>query len=107
MKRFKRIVSWVALICLVRILTGTVYANTNIQDQIGVKWWTMNQAHDGAEICRRLGGDNSAALAYFGERWTTANNERKELDAAAKESLGTWTIMRYLERSETFLCLCF
>ena len=95
MKRFKRIVSWVALICLVCILTGTVYANTNIQDQIGVKWWTMNQAHDGAEICRRLGGDNSAALAYFGERWTTANNERKELEAQAKESLGTWTITAY------------
>lgn len=83
MKRFKKIVSWVALICLVCVLTGTVYANTNIQDQIGVKWWTMNQAHDGAEICRRLGGDNAAALAYFGERWTTANNERKELEARA------------------------
>ena len=95
MKRLKKIVSWAVLICLVCVLSGTVYANTNIHDQIGVKWWTMNQAHDGAEICRRLGGDNAAALAYFGERWTTANNERKELEAQSKESLGTWTITAY------------
>ena len=95
MKRFKKIVSWAVLICLVCVLSGTVYANTNIHDQIGVKWWTMNQAHDGAEICRRLGGDNAAALAYFGERWTTANNERKELEAQAKESLGTFKITHY------------
>ena len=102
MKRFKKIVSWAVLICLVCVLTGTVYANTNIQDQIGVKWWTMNQAHDGAEICRRLGGDNSAALAYFGERWTTANNERKELEAQATptptqrlEYLGNYQLTAY------------
>ena len=95
MKRLKKIVSWAVLICLVCVLSGTVYANTNIHDQIGVKWWTMNQAHDGAEICRRLGGDNAAALAYVGERWTTANNERKELEAQSKESLGTWTITAY------------
>lgn len=95
MKRFKKLISWAVLICLVCVLTGTVYANTNIHDQIGVKWWTMNQAHEGAEICRRLGGDNSAALAYFGERWTTANNERKELEASQRVSLGNFKITHY------------
>ena len=95
MKRFKKLISWAVLICLVCVLSGTVYANANVNGQIGVKWWTMNQAHEGAEICRRLGGDNAAALVYFGERWTTANNERKELEAAAKEDLGTWTITAY------------
>ena len=95
MKRFKKLISWAVLICLVCVLTGTVYANVNVNEQIGVKWWTMNQAHEGAEICRRLGGDNSAALAYFGERWTTANNERKELEASQRVSLGTFKITHY------------
>ena len=87
------------LVALSLTLGSVVTARASISEDIGVRWWQMNQAHEGAEIARRLGGDNAAALAYFGERWTTANNERKELEAQLpKEQLidqGTWTITAY------------
>lgn len=95
MKRLTKPLAVIILVVLGVILGGIVTAKAAISDDIGVKWWRMNKAHEGAEIARALGGDNSAALAYFGERWTTANNERKELEAAAKEDLGTWTITAY------------
>ena len=95
MKRFKKVISWAVLICLVCVLTGTVYANVNVNEQIGVKWWRMNQAHEGAEIARRLGGDNEAVLSYFGQQWTQANNERKELEAQRQVNLGTFRISHY------------
>ena len=95
MKRLAKPLAVIIIVVLGVILGGIVTAKAAISDDIGVKWWRMNKAHEGAEIARALGGDNSAALAYFGERWTTANNERKELEAQAKESLGTWTITAY------------
>ena len=91
----KRIVQLIILGLAIGGLLGTITARANISDDIGVKWWRMNQAHEGAEIARRLGGDNAAALAYFGAQWTIANNERKELEAQQKEYQGVWTITAY------------
>ena len=91
----KRIVQLIILGLAIGGLLGTITARASISDDIGVKWWKMNQAHEGAEIARRLGGDNAAALAYFGAQWTIANNERKELEAQQKEYQGVWTITAY------------
>ena len=91
----KRIVQLIILALAIGGLLGTITARASISDDIGVKWWRMNQAHEGAEIARRLGGDNAAALAYFGAQWTIANNERKELEAQQKEYQGVWTITAY------------
>ena len=98
----KRIVQLIILGLAIGGLLGTITARASISDDIGVKWWRMNQAHEGAEIARRLGGDNAAALAYFGERWTTANNERKELEAQTTptptqrlEYLGNYQLTAY------------
>ena len=91
----KRILQLIILGLAIGGLLGTITARASISDDIGVKWWRMNQAHEGAEIARRLGGDNAAALAYFGEQWTIANNERKELEAQQKEYQGVWTITAY------------
>lgn len=95
MKRFKKAIVLILLCCLSVSLGGAICARAAISDDVGVRWWRMNKAHEGAEICRRLGGDNSAALAYFGERWTTANNERKELEASQRVSLGNFKITHY------------
>lgn len=83
------------LIALSIMLGGVMTARASIDEDIGVRWWRMNQAHEGAEIARRLGGDNAIALAYFGQQWTQANNERKELEAQQKEYQGVWTITAY------------
>lgn len=90
------------LVVLSITLGCIVTATASISDDIGVCWWTKNQAHEGAEICRRLGGDNAAALAYFGERWTTANNKQKELEAQVTpeptqkmEYLGNYQLTAY------------
>ena len=91
----KRLLQLIILALAIGGLLGTITARANISDDIGVKWWKMNQAHEGAEIARRLGGDNAAALAYFGAQWTQANNERKELEAQQKEYQGVWTITAY------------
>ena len=45
----------------------------------GECWYWMNQAHEGAEIARRIGGDNAAILKYYGDAWTEFNNLRKEM----------------------------
>ena len=91
----KRILQVIILVLAIGGLLGTITARANISDDIGACWWKMNQAHEGAEIARRLGGDNAAALAYFGAQWTQANNERKELEAQQKEYQGVWTITAY------------
>lgn len=91
----KRIALFLVLVLSITALAGTITARANISDDIGIRWWRMNQAHDGAEICRRLGGDNEAALAYFGQQWTDANNERKDLEAQRQVSLGVFTITHY------------
>lgn len=83
------------LIALSIMLGGVISARASIDENIGVRWWRMNQAHEGAEIARALGGDNAAALAYFGAQWTIANNERKELEASMKDYQGVWTITAY------------
>lgn len=95
MNRFKKPIGVIILVLIAVILGGVVNARASIDGDIGIRWWRMNQAHEGAEIARALGGDNSAALAYFGERWTTANNERKELEASRRVSLGTFKITHY------------
>lgn len=102
MKRLTKPLAVIILVVLGVILGGIVTAKAAISDDIGVKWWRMNKAHEGAEIARALGGDNAAALAYFGERWTTANNERKELEAQATptptqrlEYLGNYQLTAY------------
>lgn len=83
------------LIALSIMLGGVISARASIDEDIGVRWWRMNQAHEGAEIARRLGGDNANVLAYFGQQWTQANNERKELEAQQKDYQGVWTITAY------------
>ena len=83
------------LIALSIMLGGVISARASIDEDIGVRWWRMNQAHEGAEIARRLGGDNASVLAYFGAQWTIANNERKELEASMKDYQGVWTITAY------------
>ena len=83
------------LIALSIMLGGVISARASIDEDIGVRWWRMNQAHEGAEIARRRGGDNASALAYFGQQWTIANNERKELEAQQKDYQGVWTITAY------------
>ena len=83
------------LIALSIMLGGVISARASIDEDIGVRWWRMNQAHEGAEIARRLGGDNASVLAYFGQQWTQANNERKELEAQQKDYQGVWTITGY------------
>ena len=83
------------LIALSIMLGGVISARASIDEDIGVRWWRMNQAHEGAEIARRLGGDNANVLAYFGQQWTHANNERKELEARQKDYQGVWTITAY------------
>lgn len=83
------------LIALSIMLGGVISARASIDEDIGVRWWRMNKAHEGAEIARALGGDNAAALAYFGQQWTEANNERKELESQQKEYQGVWTITAY------------
>lgn len=95
MNKFKKPIGVIILVLIAVILGGVVNARASIDGYIGIRWWRMNQAHEGAEICRRLGGDNAAALAYFGAQWTQANNERKELEAQSKQDLGTWTITAY------------
>ena len=91
----KRILQVIILVLAIGGLLGTITARANISDDIGACWWKMNQAHEGAEIARRLGGDNAAALAYFGAQWTQANNERKELEAQRQVNLGTFRISHY------------
>lgn len=83
------------LIALSIMLGGVISARASIDEDIGIRWWRMNKAHEGAEIARALGGDNAAALAYFGAQWTIANNERKELEASMKDYQGVWTITAY------------
>lgn len=102
MKRFKKAIVLILLCCLSVSLGGAICARAAISDDVGVRWWRMNKAHEGAEIARALGGDNAAALAYFGERWTTANNERKDLEAQATptptqrlEYLGNYQLTAY------------
>lgn len=95
MKRFTKTTAIICLVIAGIILGGIVEARASISDDIGVCWWKMNQAHEGAEIARRLGGDNEQVLSYFGQQWTTANNERKELEAQQKEYQGVWTITAY------------
>lgn len=93
-KLYKAVSALILSLCCV-FLTGVISVRASGENAIGVKWWTMNQAHEGAEIARRLGGDNEAALAYFGQQWTTANNERKELEAQNRDYQGVWTITAY------------
>lgn len=96
MKKLNRKIALAVVLTLcITLLAGTITARASISDDIGVKWWKMNQAHEGAEIARRLGGDNAAALAYFGAQWTEANNERKELEAQKQVNLGTFRISHY------------
>lgn len=99
MNRIKKPIGVIILVLIAVILGGVVNARASIDGDIGIRWWRMNQAHEGAEIARRLGGDNAAALSYFGQQWTIANNERKELEAQLpKETLedqGVWTITAY------------
>lgn len=83
------------LVVLGVALLGLIYARADASGEIGVRWWRMNQAHEGAEIARRLGGDNAAVLKYFGDQWTQANNERKELEAAQRVNLGSFKITHY------------
>ena len=78
MKRLTKPLAVIILVVLGVILGGIVTAKAAISDDIGVRWWRMNKAHEGAEIARALGGDNSAALAYFGERWTTAGRAQAD-----------------------------
>ena len=94
-KNNRRIALAVVLTLCITLLAGTITVRASISEDIGVRWWRMNQAHEGAEIARRLGGDNAAALAYFGAQWTQANNERKELEAQQKDYQGVWTITAY------------
>ena len=75
----------------------------------GECWYYMNLAHDGAEIARKIGGDNQATLAYYGKAWTDYNNLRKQLveqkqaeaqrqeeeRKANMEYLGNWTLTAY------------
>lgn len=75
----------------------------------GECWYYMNIAHDGAEIARKIGGDNAAVLSYYGKAWTDYNNLRKQLidqkqaEAQRQEeerkanmvSLGTFQITHY------------
>lgn len=87
----KKLLAVLVLIVLGLALIGTVYARAATSDEIGAKWWRMNKSHEGAEICRALGWENGtaeqrAAIAEFGKEWTKANNERKELEAAATPS---------------------
>ena len=85
----------VALVALSLILGSVITARAATSEDVGIRWWRMNKAHEGAEIARALGGDNAAALAYFGAQWTIANNERKELEASMKDHQGVWTITAY------------
>ena len=83
------------LVVLSLVLGSVLTARAATSEDVGVCWWRMNQAHEGAEIARRLGGDNASALAYFGQQWTDANNQRKELEAVMKNYQGVWTITAY------------
>lgn len=92
----------VALVALSLILGSVVTARAATSEDVGIRWWRMNKAHEGAEIARALGGDNAAALAYFGAQWTIANNERKELEAQVTpeptqkmEYLGNYQLTAY------------
>ena len=80
------------LIALSIMLGGVISARASIDEDIGIRWWRMNQAHEGAEIARRLGGDNASVLAYFGQQWNQANNERKALEASTKDYPGVETV---------------
>lgn len=100
MKRLTKTAAVIILVILGVLLAGTVYARAASSEEIGVCWWRMNKAHEAADICRALGYENGtaeqkAALAEFGKTWTDANNTRKELETANRESLGTWTITAY------------
>ena len=111
------------LFMLVTILIMSIGMNAYAQSTYAAQprnegecWYWMNQAHEGAEIARRIGGDNAAVLKYYGDAWTEFNNLRKEMvqrkqeeaqraaeEAARKAeeqksnlvSLGTFTITHY------------
>lgn len=55
----------------------------------------MNKAHEGAEAARALGCADEYVLKWFGDRWTEANNERKDLEAQQQVNLGTFRISHY------------
>ena len=59
MKRLTKPLAVIILVVLGVILGGIVTAKAAISDDIGVRWWRMNKAHEGAEIARALGGDNT------------------------------------------------
>lgn len=109
---FNRIFVLAILCAILAGIVGTRVYATSFGPQPkddGECWYWMNRAHDGAEIARRLGGDNEEVLAYFGRAWTEYNELRKELVAqkqeaarkaeeerkASMEYLGVWTLTAY------------
>ena len=91
----KKLVQLVILALAIGGLLGTITARANIDGDIGVCWWKMNRAHDGAEAARALGCTDEYVLKWFGDRWTEANNERKELESQKQVNLGTFRISHY------------
>ena len=74
MKRFKKAIVIILLCCLSVSLGGAICARAAISDDVGVRWWRMNKAHEGAEIARALGGITpppSLTLTNVGRPQTT------------------------------------
>ena len=65
-KTNRRIALAVVLTLCITLLAGTITVRASISEDIGVRWWRMNQAHEGAEIARRLGGVAKA----MAEQWS-------------------------------------
>ena len=96
MKKLNRKIALAVVLTLcITLLAGTITARASISDDIGVRWWRMNTAHQGAECARALGCTDEYVLKWFGDRWTEANNERKELEAQKQVNLGTFRISHY------------
>ena len=96
MKKLNRKIALAVVLTLcITLLAGTITARANIDGDIGVCWWKMNRAHDGAEAARALGCTDEYVLKWFGDRWTEANNERKELEAQKQVNIGTFRISHY------------
>ena len=85
-KTNRRIALAVVLTLCITLLAGTITARANIDGDIGVCWWKMNRAHDGAEAARALGCTDEYVLKWFGDRWTEANNERKRCEICSLQS---------------------
>ena len=111
MIKSKKLIVLIAL-CFVLALVGGLHAGAEQALKArteGECWYYMNLAHDGAEIARKIGGDNQATLAYYGKAWTDYNNLRKQLveqkqaeaqrqeeeRKANMEYLGNWTLTAY------------